>query len=356
MDASGTLHSEKNTPFRYEVPIRDFEKIEKSRQEISVAHQLIDSPQDKPIAANLLVGLVLHPETPNEVKMEAFYEALKLITKKTEHSENIAVAKSLIDMIMAQRDRGLKLRLAAILVHDLQDEYWVKTVNEGGKLTVDELETFQAKQFTFITLMRDQDEALKYKQWAKTALNPPEILKLYSKIYDNDLEKLKQDPSFEPLKVIPRNIIEITEKGDGHTADADVPSFELVHPGILERLPPPKLPIMEKIKKYFEMTGRSLPIYIVKREGGKLISIEFPADLSGEAGALATKFRNGEIEREDVFNNAWSEIFTKFLNRMNPDQREELLKQVRENNLEIRFSTERGRPAIIEESKVDQAA
>lgn len=342
MDNPNTNRPEFGVPFRNEVEIRDFEKIEKAREELYVARKLIDSPQDKPIAANLLEGLVLHVETPNEVKMEAFHEAIQMLTKKAEHSENLAIAKSLIDMIRAQSDRGLKLRLAGILAHDLHDEYWVNNVNEGGQLTVDDLETFQARQFTFFSIMRDGDEAIRYKQWAKRVLNPPEIIRLYSQIYENDLDKMREDPSFQPLEVIPRNIIEITEEGEGAEIPGNEFPAELIHPGILERLPPPKLPTMEKIDQYFQMTKRHLPIYIVRREGAKLISIEFPADLSAEAAALATKFRNGEIERDDVFNNAWNEIFTKYLSRMNPNQREELMNLMRVSNLEIRFSTERG--------------
>lgn len=101
------------TPFRTEVPVEDFSRIIGTRRTIENAKSLLALPEDKPVIASLIGETLVNPKTPNEVKLGALGQLLDLVTDIIEGEINAAVVRIAIDMIRAQKEKPVKVRMIA---------------------------------------------------------------------------------------------------------------------------------------------------------------------------------------------------------------------------------------------------
>lgn len=309
------------SPFK-EVPTSDFEKIRLFQSNFEVARSIFDTYEEKPIVAQMIAEYLVNPETPAEVKMEAFKSAYDLIDNPGQKDTNVEIAKTLIDMIRTQSDPGMRLRLISIISHEAQDKYFDFQNNEFGSK---EYRQFDAKR-SVLQILSESGE-LPYKMWARMLTNPRQggVVELYNGIYSRNMD----------LSITPRIIEEVSLETD----DVEGPGENRVtREGGLVKLKPPFLPSAEKMKSYKEATGRELPFFIVRKVGAKLFSVEFPSELQEKMRGAILRFRKGEISRSQVFE-LGSDLGIEFLDMMNEGQRDQFLDP--EVNIEIRFATER---------------
>lgn len=219
-----------------------------------------------------------------------------------------------------------------MISHSLQEEYFLKNYEEIASLNEKEraFKNYLACRGAFVKLATDPFVAKEYKNWARFFLEPKGIVQLFNELYQRDLN----------VEITPRIIEEITEEfteQDETSTDA-TPLRNLVNQ--IVRLNPPCLPNLHKIEEYFAKTGKTLPVYVARKQGGKLVSVEFTPDLTRELVDLVAQFRlgNSHLTRQEIFNRA-EEKLQEFLDRLPPEQRKEILSW--ETNLEIRFSTSR---------------
>lgn len=325
------------TPFRAEVPPEDFDRIHEAKKNIAIAKEIFDSPSEKPIVASVIQEMLVHPETPNEAKMGLFEAQLDLLHSEREAFSNIELAESLIDSIRAQKDPGIRIRLASILSQSL-------SIDDVSNFTTQQaIKTHFARRAAFDNLSSGMSSRKHYETWSRYVLEPKGLLLIF-----NELRRRESD-----LIMTPKIIEEITEESSSLETESPQTDEQLIFTGDIVRLKPPALPTLEKMVQYREETGRDLPLYIVRKEGGKFVSVQFPSDLTSQATDLVRNFRlNGEDPhtRRTILETA-EQLGEEFKRRLNPEQRAEI-----ENgaNVEVRFSTTRDARANTPEPSESQ--
>lgn len=349
--------TQKDALLREFVPIEDFEKItEQIPKEIKAAKNIFDSSEDKPIIAQLLGDIILDRDTPNEAKLIVFKEAINLIEPitygplksteeqqkeiKTQFEANVAIAQTLINILRAEPSNLLRIRMAALISHGLQPKYALKGISYDGTtpLTPKQQEQerlFEARLQAFQSLAFHEDDTSVESRWAHSLLYPTEKLQIFNAIYDLNTT----------LVTTPKITEEVTEIAERIEYSKNDSENELTFTGHLVNLPYGYFPSPEKVAEYYEKTGRSLPIRIVREMGAKFISIDFPSDLSRKAHDTIQAFREGRIQKREEVISQLRDLYDEFLNRMNPEQRENLLNS--SVNIELRLTTTR-------DSKIDQ--
>lgn len=340
-------------PFRAEVPVTEFEAIKRVEQSIAREKNRFSTPDGKPQLAQIIEEIIILEDIPNEAKIEAFRQGYEIISEPGEREFNISVAKTLIDIIRQEEDSSIRIRMAAIVSHDLQDEHYWPTrggeklqdpLREKGKQSHEVYKSRLAKQAAFEELTRPINEntnrdprAKPYQRIANYLLNPGPTLQVFNKLYDWDTS----------INMTPRIIEEITEETD----EGDQPSSlgAMSAPGLV-RLHPPNLPTLDKMVDYERETGRPLPYFLVWKEGAYFISVEFPLEFTQPACDDWLRFRAGDMSREEVFDRAEARMDA-FIAQMTPEQKAQMEEVGKKYNLHIRFSTKRSgvNPAAVQE-------
>lgn len=317
-------------PFRAEVSAADFEQIERSKRNIETAKGIFDTYEERPAVASLLQELILAPTTPNEVKLEGFQSMLDLVTSQTERETNRVLMGQIIDTFRMHREPALRLRLAAMISKNAdRTGYDAETPDEAFDDAT--YRAIDAKNLTLDRLAKNETSDPVYRRYAKMFLEQPPLIKLYTRLHD-----FGQD-----LTITPRIEEEITEETT--TEGQPVPEAEAhIFTGNLVRLIPPYLPSLEKIQLYQERTGEALPFFVVRKADGKFVSVRFTPELCERAmHDLVLPNRRGELTKDEVFTRARALFDEEFLPKLAEDQRQEMEEAIAQENLEIRFSTER---------------
>lgn len=340
------------TPFRAEVPVQEFHKIHRYREQIYRARKIFPAERDKPAVAEIIASFASRPDSPDEVKLEATREVFSLIKDPLKEADNRAIACTLIDMIWAQRDPAIKYRMAAVVSHDLQDDFYPPFHNDDDpttpganaivkgphldhkKLSMEEGFDRHTRQHVFESLRNDQSVNEKYRNFAKFLVYPKPSLRAFNQLYHWQSN----------LDLTPKVVQEITEESAELDPGSGEPSSIAK---ALVRLADRYLPTFDKMAEFERETGEALPIYITWKVGRKLHSIRFPADLSSRASDLWLKFQSQEISREQVFQEC-KKLQNEYVSRMNPEQKAELESLGESYNLEIRFSTQREESKALE--------
>ncbi len=317
-------------PFRKEVPIKEFEKFESVKKDLETLNSMIEEPGDRVIAAQLAMELFLpEKDTPPEAKPMIVKHIYDNFIGENGEIYNKETAKVLIDLIRIEEKKELKIRYLAILSHDLQlqqEKYYPKD------LTREKIIEIANKSKAFQAIAKDGNLPRSHRKWAQYILNPFPQLQFYTQLYDKDPD----------VEIPPKIREEITKISDQLTEEERQKWQKwkegegLVFTGKIMRLNPYRLPTWKKIEQYEKLTGRPLPVYIVRKENPHFVSVPFPVDLSNRLIGAVTDFRAGKISRDDVFTEA-SMLEDEFVKRMNPEQQKEFLG----NNVEVRFGTEK---------------
>lgn len=315
------------SPFRAEVPTEIFVAIENARNYIKKATTIFNTGEEKPIVAQLTGEYLSDPQTPNEVKMEAFRQTVDLIDQEQEIYSNKQIAQTLIDMIRMQPDPHLRIRLAALISSPLQIE------DEDNWDSLQNRQKFLARRAAFQTLAADGDASIVYKGWANMLLKGGSdggVLKLF-----NALSKYETDLTITPK--IEEGIIDETREQQGVEPVED---RVLIFTGELVRLNY-CFPSPAKVELFRRETGRFPVISLVRSVGRKFVYFDLPPQIVEEGYRLLSLYRNGELSKDEVYRGL-NPLASEFLEKMNPEQRDAYLSG---DNVHIRFGTERSKPA-----------
>jgi len=323
-------------PFREEVPVQEFEKVEATRREILALPEIVTGPEDRVIGAELMQQLIIDPEKPAEAKLEAMQKAVELISGLGYDEQNCDTARVLIDIIRGVKEPALRVRLAAVVSHALQNKYVIP--KDIVDINMQKIQDSLKRQEAFQLVLRDEETLPEHKAWAKFLLQPGETLTVYNELYE-------KTPDLNFLPRILEEIIDIEESGMPQEVVVDIPDLGQY---ISIRLNPPRIYTPKKRRIYIKAFGREPSLYVTRSVGAKYAHVEFPSDLSERISLDVEEFRAGNITRKEVFERA-EELWKEFQDRMNDDQKKEFQERIEGNNLDLRFGTIR--PAVTNENE-----
>ena len=342
---------ESRPPFE-PVSTETFQEVRRVENDIETAKRMITKDEDRALVANLLEGLILDDDTPRASKLKIFSEMNKLQDGyDRETSED--VCSRLIDIIrllgskdddpVLKSDPDLRSRYLAIMSHDLQVRYLPEN------LTQDDIATIGNRIETLRSIAENHREK-GHRAFAKYILNPPADsgLKVLNELYDkrDESDVLGRPPVDEDLNI----------DSNGGAPEESPPKTEgTIFTGDIIKLNPKRLPTQDKIDTYRDVTGRDLPVYVVRHSGSGKFSVRLPRQVCTSLIRASEQFRQGVITRNEVFEIA-EDAGARFVKELTPKQREEY-----ENAqlVEIRFGTEKSEnseyqlpPLIAEEEAI----
>jgi len=329
-----------NIPFRVEVPVEEFQNIENARHEIFALPNIVTNPEDRVLGAELMQQIIVDPERPAEVKLEAIQKAIELITGFGYDEHNREVATVLIDTVRGVKEPALRIRLAAVISHALQNKYALPK-DQSEDIDIQKIYDSFKRQEAFQMIIKENDSLPEHKAWARALLTPGGEISVFNELYDKN-----SDLNFLPRVL--EEVVDIKESGmpqEVVTIASDLEEY------IQVRLDPPRIYSPEKRKIYVKVFGHEPSLYVTRKVGAKFVHIEFPTDLSERISYDVEEFRSGNITRKEVFNRV-QKIWENFQDRMNDEQRLEFHEHIKDNNLEIRFATLR--PIKSEEDEEDE--
>lgn len=326
---------ESRPPFEA-VSTETFEEVRRIERDIEIAKKMIVEDEDRATVANLLEGMILDENTPRASKLKIFSEMVKLQDGyDRETSED--VCSRLIDIIRllgskeddpaSKSDPDLRSRYLAIMSHDLQVKYL------PGELTQDNLATTGNRIDVLRSIAKNHREK-GHRAFAKYILNPPdgsglEVLnELYDKRNTQDMEEKNVD---RPL------VDEDLDRYSDEPEESAPKNEGTIFTGDIIKLNPMRLPSQDKIDTYRSVTGRDLPVYVVRHSGSGRFAVTLPRQTSSSLVRASEFFRQRVITRKEVFDIA-EDAGARFVRELTPKQRKEY-----ENArlVEIRFGTEK---------------
>ncbi len=312
-----------------------------ARAEVKDLMDLLEQPDDNIAVANGIREYLVKAQTPREVRLDLAQNMTELVASEFTADANAYAAGSLIDAIRGERDPDVRVRMIAMASHKLQQEYY----SEASLRDIDRKELMDIVTFyqTFEMLSSDEEADPAHRAWARFLLEPRGVTEVLNRLYDQD--------GWEPIDL--RVQEEITELTDGLSSTGKESEGDLSFTGRIARLPEACFPTLEKIDLYEEKMKRPLPIFLSRVEGAKkLVSIEFPLDLTRQVSEVLKKYRAGTATRQEVFK-ARKDAATEYMTRLSEEQRAELDGA----NVELRFGTEVSkRPEITVIQDEDEAA
>ena len=328
--------------FRAEVPVGEFTKIEHFRDQIGVLDEIVTSPDDRIIGAELMQDIIVDPDAPNEVKLEAIKRAFDLISGYGNDATNVETARVLIDSIRSSRDSGMRVRLATVISHDLQDKYTVGSQHPPTTLRMLLDAVKRREAFELIARGPETDPA--HKQWAEFLLRPRGVVEVFNELYERDRN----------LVLLPRveeEVVDINEEGVPQDPVVEIPDAGKY---TIIRLSPPRFWSREKREIYERHFDRPPSLYVTRLTGKKYIHVEFPEDLTAIADGDIMEFRAGMLPRNAVVNRWERELWPQYLARMNDEQRKEFLESIADNNIAIDFRTSTLRKEAVKDQPEEE--
>lgn len=319
-----------------EVPVEEFDRIGEKQREFDNIESLVKDPQDRPTAASFFAeaihGSDYTKEAPRQSKLEGFKRAIQLIDEGGEES-NRNTAKILIDIVRTEPDMTVRLRMMAILSHDLQHRFLPAIPANEADLAQIMKAMKRIESFHALASGKDIPEA--YQQWAQMLLDEEGSLREWNDLY-------AQDPNVEIPPIIQTDLRAIIENAAPSPDTSIADRIGQVFTGRITILPEAIFPSPEKIEEYERQMGRPLPVYVTLRQGAEYKPIPFPADITKELLETVARFRDSSITRKEVVE-ITHEVLMRFERRLNTRQLVEIEQAYANQNVEIRFGTEKSR-------------
>jgi len=331
--------------FRRQVEREEYDVARAAQLDLDFIKESLKKPGDYTAGIDIVArDIVTKKDLPRESLIGIMKEAVGLFNINAP-DVNKYVAERLIDLIRFSPDRTVRAREASVVSHALQQKYLPR--NQEGLADYEVLAKFVARRQAFKALSEAPNvtnpKEKGVKRIARILLNEASGLNVMNHLYD-------QDKSTPRASVI-QEIAEVTGRYKPHESPSTSPpkNLETFFQDVLVRLPPGKLPDAEKVKRYYELTGRPLPVYIsLEHPSQDFVTVQLSRSSSSRLNKYRLELEENVITREKydklVKSAAWAAA--KQIRKDNPQQFKRILNDIRKQNyiIQVRHATQQDKP------------